>query len=87
MDMDILSGNDVDLFDAIPFPLLDDDLTLNTKYLEYKNSDSEEDSISDDWNDIIREVLHLIQFIFYSKPSISCSFLTFFLIIFFTLFY
>lgn len=69
MDMDILSGNDVDLFDAIPFPLLDDDLTLNTKYLEYKNSDSEEDSISDDWNDIIREVLHLIQFIFYSKPS------------------
>jgi hypothetical protein len=36
MDMDILSGDDVDLFDAIPFPLLDDDLTLNTKYLEYK---------------------------------------------------
>jgi predicted nucleotidyltransferase len=33
-------GDDVDLFDAIPFPLLDDDLTLNTKYLEYKNSDS-----------------------------------------------
>jgi hypothetical protein len=49
MDMDILSGDDVDLFDAIPFPLLDDDLTLNTKYLEYKNSDSEEDAISDDW--------------------------------------
>jgi hypothetical protein len=40
MDMDILSGDDVDLFDAIPFPLLDDDLTLNTKYLEYKNSDN-----------------------------------------------
>jgi hypothetical protein len=58
MDMDILSGDDVDLFDAIPFPLLDDDLTLNTKYLEYKNSDSEEDAISDDWNDIIREVWH-----------------------------
>lgn len=65
MDMDILSGDDVDLFDAIPFPLLDDDLTLNTKYLEYKNSDSEEDTISDDWNDIIREVWHFISLFIY----------------------
>ncbi|XP_063431898.1 cyclic AMP-responsive element-binding protein 3-like protein 1 isoform X1 [Mytilus trossulus] len=54
MDMDILAGDDVDLFDAIPFPLLDEDFTL-IKYNDRNHSDSEEDAVSDDWSDIFQE--------------------------------
>ena len=56
MDMDLIERDDVDLFDAITFPLLDDDLLLNFKYSESKNSDSEIDSVNDDWSDIVHEV-------------------------------
>ncbi|CAC5388077.1 unnamed protein product [Mytilus coruscus] len=55
MDMDLLAGDDVDLFDAIPFPLLDEDFTVINKYHETKNSDSEEDAVSDNWSDIFQE--------------------------------
>ena len=51
--MDLLAGDDVDLFDAIPFPLLDEDFTIIKKYHE---TDSEEDAVSDDWSDIFQEV-------------------------------
>lgn len=42
--MEVLEGSDVDLFDAVPFPFLDDDLSF--KYSDSPISDVDENNVS-----------------------------------------